>query len=85
MIVRGRHHRTLHETQEWQQLVSDGDRSLYQVGGGLDEWTNQTLKNAMGKSLDGYQERWEDNLKVILFAHNSSVQASTKHSPYCLL
>ncbi|KAK6293247.1 hypothetical protein J4Q44_G00367480 [Coregonus suidteri] len=31
---------------------------------GLDEWTNQTLKTAMGKSLDGYQDRWEDNLKI---------------------
>ncbi|KAK6321727.1 hypothetical protein J4Q44_G00087030 [Coregonus suidteri] len=42
------------------------------------EWTNQTLKTAMGKSLDGYQEWWENNLKVIIFAHNSSVQASTE-------
>ena len=40
---------------------------------GFDERTNQTAKNVMGKSLDGYQERWEDKLKVILFAHNSSV------------
>ena len=31
--VRGGPHLTLHEIQEWQQLVSDGDRSLYQVGG----------------------------------------------------
>ncbi|KAK6316605.1 hypothetical protein J4Q44_G00120050 [Coregonus suidteri] len=29
----------------------------------------------MGKSLDGSQEWWKDNLKVIFFAH-SSVQAS---------
>ncbi|KAM9415062.1 uncharacterized protein ACWYII_024126 [Salvelinus alpinus] len=33
----------------------------------------------MGKSLDWYQERWENNLKVILFAHNSSIQASTEY------
>ncbi|KAK6315700.1 hypothetical protein J4Q44_G00132240 [Coregonus suidteri] len=42
----------------------------------LDERTNQTLKTTMGKSLYGYQEWWENNLKVIIFAHNSSVQAS---------
>src|SRR2546425_142039 len=43
------------------------------------ERTNQTLKTAMGKSLDWYQEGWENNLKVILFAHNSSIQASTEY------
>ncbi|KAK6293548.1 hypothetical protein J4Q44_G00358740 [Coregonus suidteri] len=43
------------------------------------EWTNQTLKTAIGKSLDWYQEGWENNLKVILFAHNNSIQASTKY------
>ncbi|XP_029605528.1 uncharacterized protein LOC115191766 [Salmo trutta] len=42
----------------------------------LDERTNHTLKTAMGKSLDGFQEWWEGNLKFILFAQNSSVQAS---------
>ncbi|KAJ8396529.1 hypothetical protein AAFF_G00018350 [Aldrovandia affinis] len=31
---------------------------------GLDERTNQTLKRAIGKSLDGHQEQWEDNLKI---------------------
>ncbi|KAM9465309.1 uncharacterized protein ACWYII_010127 isoform 1-T1 [Salvelinus alpinus] len=28
------------------------------------DWTNQTLKTAMGKSLDWYQEGWENNLKI---------------------
>ncbi|XP_063065782.1 uncharacterized protein LOC134457737 [Engraulis encrasicolus] len=32
---------------------------------GLDERTNQTLKRAIGKTLEGSQERWEDNLKEI--------------------
>ncbi|CDQ61119.1 unnamed protein product [Oncorhynchus mykiss] len=39
------------------------------------EWTKQTLNGY----LNGYQERWENNPKVILFAHNSSVQASTEY------
>ncbi|KAK6318449.1 hypothetical protein J4Q44_G00117400 [Coregonus suidteri] len=43
------------------------------------EWTNQTLKTAMDKSRDWYQEGWENNLKVIIFAHNSSIQASTEY------
>ncbi|KAL2098431.1 hypothetical protein ACEWY4_007638 [Coilia grayii] len=52
---------------------------------GLDERTNQTLKIALGKTLEGYQERWEDNLKEVLFAHNSSFQASSRFSPFRLM
>ncbi|KAK6320211.1 hypothetical protein J4Q44_G00093180 [Coregonus suidteri] len=33
----------------------------------------------MGKSRDWYQEGWENNLKVIIFALNSSIQASTEY------
>ncbi|KAK6315174.1 hypothetical protein J4Q44_G00147030 [Coregonus suidteri] len=47
------------------------------TGTRIGELTNQTLKTAM--SLDWYQEGWENNLKVILFAHNSSIQASTEY------
>ncbi|KAM9530390.1 uncharacterized protein ACWYII_042107 isoform 2-T3 [Salvelinus alpinus] len=44
------------------------------------EWTNQTVKTAIGNSLDWYQEVWETNLKVILFAHNNNnIQASTEY------
>ncbi|XP_048093482.1 uncharacterized protein LOC125291015 [Alosa alosa] len=52
---------------------------------GLDERTNQTLKRAIGKTLDGHQNRWEDNLKNIVFAHNSSVQSSSRFSPFRLM
>lgn len=52
---------------------------------GLVERTNQTLKRAIGKTMDGHQERWEDNLPKIVFAHNSSIQASTKYSPFRLM
>ncbi|KAG5284480.1 hypothetical protein AALO_G00027180 [Alosa alosa] len=52
---------------------------------GLDERTNQTLKKAIGKTLKGYQESWEDKLKEIVFAHNSSFQASSKYSPFRLM
>ncbi|KAK6326364.1 hypothetical protein J4Q44_G00020090 [Coregonus suidteri] len=45
---------------------------------GHEHW-NKTDKTAMGKSLDWYQEGWANNLKVILFAHNSSIQASTEY------
>lgn len=39
---------------------------------GLDELANQTMKTALGKTLKGYQEMWEGNLKEVFFAHNSS-------------
>jgi hypothetical protein len=38
----------------------------------------------MCKSLDWYQEGWENNLKVILFAHNSSIQAEYGREPQLL-
>ena len=57
--------------------------SLRQTG--LDERTNQTLKISIGKTLDGLQERWEDQLKEIVFAHNSCVQASSRFSPFRLM
>lgn len=48
----------------------------------LDERTNGT---AMGKSLDGYQEWWKDNLMVIIFAHNTAVSRPPEYSLYRLL
>ena len=36
------------------------------------DWTNQTLKTAMGKSLDWYQEGCENNLKVSLSLHTTA-------------
>jgi hypothetical protein len=38
----------------------------------------------MDKCLDWYQEEWENNLKVILFAHNSSIQAEYGREPQLL-
>ncbi|KAM9407565.1 uncharacterized protein ACWYII_027446 isoform 1-T1 [Salvelinus alpinus] len=91
-------HRTLPKIQEWQQLVSDGDRSLYQ---------NETGKATSKAMVDIFNTHgspevtlsdqglvngptrpsrlpWTSPLigtrksgKVILFAHNSSIQAST--------
>lgn len=52
---------------------------------GLDERTNQTLKRAIGKTLDGHQERWEDKLKETVFAHNSCFNASSRYTPYRLM
>ncbi|KAJ8267892.1 hypothetical protein COCON_G00130640 [Conger conger] len=45
---------------------------------GLDERTNQTIKVSIGKTIRAQQERWEDNLREIVYAHNTWVQASTR-------
>lgn len=52
---------------------------------GLDERTNQTIKASIGKTIRGQQERWEDNLREIVYAHNTCVQASTRYSPFRLM
>ncbi|KAL2098312.1 hypothetical protein ACEWY4_007519 [Coilia grayii] len=50
-----------------------------------DERTNQTLKVAIGKSLHGHQERWEEHLKAIVFANNTSIQCSSRFTPFRLM
>jgi hypothetical protein len=42
------------------------------------------MGTATGKSLDGYQEWWKDNLKVIVFTHNTAVSRPPEYSLYCL-
>ncbi|KAJ8333683.1 hypothetical protein SKAU_G00410020 [Synaphobranchus kaupii] len=52
---------------------------------GLDERTNQTIKASIGKTIRGQRERWEDNLREIVYANNTCVQASTRYSPFRLM
>ncbi|XP_061890633.1 uncharacterized protein LOC133640854 isoform X2 [Entelurus aequoreus] len=47
--------------------------------------TNQTIKVSIGKTIRGQQEKWEDKLREIVYAHNTCVQASTRYSPFRLL
>ncbi|KAJ8351963.1 hypothetical protein SKAU_G00234390 [Synaphobranchus kaupii] len=52
---------------------------------GLDERTNQTIKVSIRKTIRGQRERWEDNLREIVYANNTCVQASTRYSPFRLM
>ncbi|XP_065892491.1 uncharacterized protein [Dysidea avara] len=52
---------------------------------GLDERTNQTLKRSMSKLMEDYSDNWGKYLDSAIFATNSSVQASTKHTPFLLM
>ena len=56
---------------------------LFLQTNGLDERTNQTLKRSIGKTLDGQQERWEE--QEFFFSNNCCVQASSRFSPYRLM
>ncbi|KAJ8364869.1 hypothetical protein SKAU_G00137000 [Synaphobranchus kaupii] len=49
---------------------------------GLDERTNQTIKASIGKTIRGQRERWEDNLREIVYANNTCVQASTRDTTW---
>lgn len=49
---------------------------------GLDERFNQTLKNAIAKYSQECRDEWDAKLMEIVYAYNTSVQESTKYSPF---
>ncbi len=49
---------------------------------GLQERMNQTIKNSILKLVEDYLEDWDLFLEGILFDYRTSVQASTKISPF---
>ena len=53
--------------------------------GGLVEKFNSTITNMIAKSTEGSVVEWDKQLQLLLFAYRSSVQDSTKESPFFLL
>ena len=49
---------------------------------GLDERYNQTLCNALAKNAQDDRTSWDVKLKEIVYAYNTAVQESTKHTPF---
>ena len=49
---------------------------------GLDEQFNQTLVNSLSKYTQEYRESWDENLQEVVYGYNTSVQASTKFTPF---
>uniref|UniRef100_A0A8C1R0T5 Gypsy retrotransposon integrase-like protein 1 n=1 Tax=Cyprinus carpio TaxID=7962 RepID=A0A8C1R0T5_CYPCA len=52
---------------------------------GQDERTNQTIKRALSKYCNDKQNDWDKHLKGVVYAINTSKQASTKYTPYLLM
>lgn len=52
---------------------------------GLTEKFNETLANMLSMYVSSNQKDWDRFLPLVVFAFNTSVQVSTKYSPYYLL
>ena len=52
---------------------------------GLVEKFNCTITNMISKSIEGSVVEWDKQLPMLLFAYRSTVQDSTKESPFFLL
>ena len=52
---------------------------------GLVEKINCTITNMISKSVSGSAVEWDKQLPMLLFAYQSTVQDSTKESPFFLL
>ena len=49
---------------------------------GLDERLNQTLVNSLAKFAQDNRRTWDTKLNEVLYAYNTAVQESTKHTPF---
>lgn len=52
---------------------------------GLDERTNQTLKNKISRLVNDQQNNWDEHLEAIAYSMRTQKQASTKFSPFFLM
>ena len=49
---------------------------------GLDEGLNQTLVNSLAKFAQENRDTWDEKLPEVVYAYNTAVQESTKHTPF---
>ena len=49
---------------------------------GLDEHLNQTLVNSLAKFAQENRDTWDGKLPEVVYAYNTAVQESTKHTPF---
>ena len=54
------------------------------IGNGLDEQLNQTLINSPAKFAPDNCDTWDDKLLEVVYAYNTAIQESTKHTPLIL-
>ena len=49
---------------------------------GLDEWLNQTIGNSLANFAQENREPWDVKLPQVVYAYNTAVQESTKHTSF---
>ena len=49
------------------------------------EWLNRTLLFMLATTIADQPWDWEDNLRQLCYAHNTSVHSSTGHTPFFLM
>ena len=49
---------------------------------GMDERYNQTLINSLSKFAQDARSRWDENLPEVVYAYNTGVQESSRHTPF---
>ena len=49
---------------------------------GLDARYNQTLINSLSKFAQEARSRWDENLPEVVYAYNTAVQESSRHTPF---
>lgn len=52
---------------------------------GMVEQTNRTIKDQLAKYLYTRGGEWDDHLRQVEFAYNTTVHSSTKHTPFFLV
>ena len=64
------------------EFNTDSQQPITPQANGLDERFKQTLKNAIAKYSQECRDEWDTKLMEIVYAYNTSIQESTKYSPF---
>ena len=67
------------------QTVADPQVAYHPQGDGLVERFNRTLLDTLSTSIKDYQGTWEDHIRAVCMAYNTSVQPTTGYTPFCLM
>ena len=65
-----------------QRLVTS---AYHPQANGLDECTNQTLKDRLSKLVNDHQDDWDDYLEEVAYSLRTQKQATTRFSPFFLM
>ena len=67
------------------QTVADPQVAYHPQGDGLVERFNRILLDMLSTSIKDYQGTWEDHIRAVCMAYNTSVQPTTGYTPFYLV